>query len=504
MRQQARITPPLQRSTREHIMRASVASSIISRLAAAVTALWLCGTGAAWAGSGGGADLASLNTALSDLCTILKVTYGVPLPSCPQVPTVAQGVLQLAAWNLVPTEMIRATNSIPLKGAVNAGNPSIPPVGPVPPPITAFPVGGGVLSNLLPNLTPLAFKGPDAIGKTVTVTLSTNGATPVASKILNFASTTGLIAGQNYSIVDTTTPTAISTGTTLISFTGTAVTMSANAAGPGVGSGDKIALTPIATATQLDDPDAGAFLYAVGSLSASSTQTTQPDSFYILYEDLSRSNQTFNKNQIVAYFSLPLTVLSGGSESLVMTNLQVVAVCDGGPACLQAQAIGGMGTPQKPIPTTQLGIKFGLVFAPSPISTNSHAFFELQVPLVITGVCSLNSTPCSPDTDPLYFFNPISNVAFAFTADETGFPQANGTSIGIGPAAVPLCSGTGPCPPPTPPHFFALCAKLPGGNSNGNGQAPVPAVAAYYAISTAGETLLTAPLNGFSGSVCPF
>jgi hypothetical protein len=465
----------------------AVGSSTISRLAGAVAALWLCGAGSVWAGSGGGADLASLNTSLSDLCTTLKNTFGVPLPSCPQVPTVAQGVLQLAAWNLVPTEMVRATNSIPLKGAVNAGNPSIPPVGPVPPPITAFPVDGDALSNLLPNLTPLAFKRPDAIGKTVT--LSTNNTTPMTSKILNFASTKGLIAGQNYSIVDTTTPVAISTGTTLTSFTGTAVTMSANAAGP-VASGDKITLTPIATATQLYDPDAGAFLYAVASGTG-----TQPDTFYLLYEDLSLVRQTFNKNQIVAYFSLPLTKLdSHGTPSQVMTNLQVVAVCSGGPACLQAQVVGG-GTPQNPQLASDLGIQFGLVFAPSPFATTSHAFFELQVRLVVTNAL-----------DPLYFFNPISNVAFAFTADETGSPLANGASIGIGPSAVPLCSGTGPCPQATPPYVFALCAKLPAGNGNGNGnvQAPVPAVAAYYAISTAGETLLSAALPGFSGSVCPF
>jgi hypothetical protein len=135
---------------------------------------------------------------------------------------------------------------------------------------------------------------------------------------------------------------------------------------------------------------------------------------------------------------------------------------------------------------SQLGINFGLVFAPSPISTNPHAIFELQVPLVVTMA-----------TDPLYFSNPISNVPFNLKADTTA-------SVGIGPAAVPLCSTTGTCPPPTPPYVFPFCAKLPGGNSNGNGQVPVPAIAAYYAISTAGETLLSAALPGSSSSVCPF
>jgi hypothetical protein len=134
----------------------SVRSFSISRLTHAVVALWLCGAGAAWAGDGG-TDLASLNTGLGDLCISLETTFGVPLPSCPQAPTITQGILQLASWSLVPNEMISAVNHIPIGQRVNAGNPSIPPVGPTPKPITAFPLTGPTLSTLLPNLTPLAF-----------------------------------------------------------------------------------------------------------------------------------------------------------------------------------------------------------------------------------------------------------------------------------------------------------------------------------------------------------
>ncbi len=66
--------------------------------------------------------------------------------------------MQLASWSLVPNEMISAVNHIPLGQRVNAGSPSIPPVGPTPPPITsALPITGTELSNLLANLTPLAF-----------------------------------------------------------------------------------------------------------------------------------------------------------------------------------------------------------------------------------------------------------------------------------------------------------------------------------------------------------
>jgi hypothetical protein len=203
----------------------------------------------------------------------------------------------------------------------------------------------------------------------------------------------------------------------------------------------------------------------------------------------------------VAEFSLPLVVLTGypsmPAETLVPTTLQFIAT--GAGDCSASTVSGnfsGKGT--QTLMAAQIGINCAVVFAPSPLSGSSHAIFELAVPLVVTMA-----------TDPLYFFNPISNlepVGFSFTADETGFtPQAailGGNSIGIGPAAVPLCTGL-PCPPPTPPApVSALCANLPAGN--GNGQAPVPSVAAYYAITTVGETLLSAAVPSASTSACPF
>ena len=138
-------------------MRARVGLPIISRLNRAIAVVWLCSVGSASAGDGG-TDLASLNTGLGDLCGFLETTFGVPLPSCPQAPTITQGILQLASWSLVPNEMISAVNHIPIGQRVNTGNPSIPPVGPTPPPITsALPITGTELSTLLANLTPLAF-----------------------------------------------------------------------------------------------------------------------------------------------------------------------------------------------------------------------------------------------------------------------------------------------------------------------------------------------------------
>jgi hypothetical protein len=277
-------------------------------------------------------------------------------------------------------------------------------------------------------------------------------------------------------------------------------------------------LTPIAfissspgpaKATQLYNTDADVFLYGVASLSNLSTQSVQPDTLYLLYDDTSRTNGNLQQGATVAEFSLPLVVLTGypsmPAETLVPTTLQFIATGAGN--CSASTVSGnfsGKGT--QTLKAAQIGINCAVVFASSPLSARSHAIFELAVPLVVTLT-----------TDPLYFSNPISNlepVGFSFKTDETGFtppsvqpPQtpilgANGNSIGIGPAAVPLCTGL-PCPPPTPPApVSALCANLPTGN--GNGQAPVPGVAAYYAITTVGETLLSAAVPPFSTSVCPF
>jgi hypothetical protein len=390
---------------RRHTVSASIRSFTYSRLAGAVTAIWLCGAGAAWAGGGGGEDLGTLNTYLqSTLCPFA------PSIPCPQLPTVTQAVLQTAAWLVAPTETIRATNAIANGSRVDAGNPSFPPVGPTPPAITAFPVTAPVLSNLLPNLTPLAF------------------------------------------VSSSKSP---------------------------------------AAATQLYNDAANTFFYAVASGSG-----TQPDTLYLFYDDPRHIINIFLPGQVIAKISLPLVVLTGygtptPTETLAPTTLQIVvpskppAPGSGVAVNCSASSVSGTGIPQTVLSPT--GVNCAVVVAPSPLSPIPHAIFEVRVPLVLTDA-----------TDPLYFA-PIANIGSPFKSDETGFPLSNGTSIGIGPTAVPLCSTTGTCPPSSPSPMFALCANLPGLLGP-----PAPAVAAYYAISTAGETLLSAALPGFSSSVCPF
>ncbi len=317
-------------------MSTSIRSRSFSRLAGALGALWLCGAGAAWAGDGG--DLGSLQNITNGFCAALKMA------SCPQLPTVAQAILEVAGLENSPPEMVAAQNKIPPGSNVTAGNAAALLVDNKVP--TPFPINsnsspalfdaGSPPSGLLSTLTPLAF------------------------------------ASQK-------------SGTT-------------------------------AVATQLYDPKADTFLYAVSVSEAGQTNAkgfTEPDTAFFFYDDLFRVAQNFTKGQIVAKFSFPLTVLTGsGSENApVMVMLKVLATCNGGPACLQAYVSGGGIAPSTL--ASDLGITFALVFSPSPTSPQKHAIFEVAVPLLVTVA-----------TDPAYFYFQI-----------TGQP-GNGSEVTTFPAAI--------------------------------------------------------------------
>lgn len=281
-------------------------------------------------------------------------------------------------------------------------------------------------------------------------------------------------------------------------------------------------LTPLAfinsptkpTPVQLYNSDANTFLYAV-TVSSMGIFTPPggpvPDKLYLIYEDLSRTNQNLKAGQIVAKFSLPLTVLnSDGSERAVRTTLNFTATNAGD--CSMSNVVGNfngnaMGTTQTLTnPKTQIGVDCAVVFGASPTSSSGHAIFEVSVPLVVTGAAA---APPSFNTDPAYFYFLQSGMSgqlnlglfTAFLFQDVGFTPGAGildktgtSSIGIAPTAGPLGS-----PPASGSATFALCASLPGGN--GNGQAPVPSVAAYYGIATDGAALLSAALS--STSACP-
>jgi hypothetical protein len=425
---------------RRHTVSASIRSFTCSRLTGAVAALWLSGAGLAWAGDGG-ADQASVNTAWQTFCGTL-FSFGVT--SCPEVPTVTQGILQLAASLLVPPVVVRSNgyNGLqlaPLGQAVDAINPSLPPA--------LIPV---------PNTSPQEFF--TAITKFPIPAKSTTNTTPVVLGLSD--------------LLPAMTPLAFVS----------------SSKGP-------------APVTQLYNHNAGVFLYGVAS-EFTGQSGSEPDTVFFVYDDTSRTNGNLKQGSVAAEFSFPLVVLTGypstPTETLVPTTLKFIATNAGD---CSASTVSGQSLDSPPsisfsLLASDIGIHCAVIFAPSPLSTASHAIFEVAVPLIVTTA-----------TDPLYFGSLYSVTGGPWSTDVTGFPRTpsggfsgvkgipNGSYIGLAPSAQPLG-------PPAAVIPYALCANLPSGN--GNGQAPVPDVAAFYAIATDGATLLSAPLPGSSTSTCPF
>jgi hypothetical protein len=247
--------------------------------------------------------------------------------------------------------------------------------------------------------------------------------------------------------------------------------------------------------TQLSNPSANVFLYGVAS--GFLDDGGQPDTVFFVYDDPSRTNGNLKQGSVVAEFSFPLVLLTGygGSnptETVVPTTLQFRATSAGD--CSTSTVSGQSPSGSFSLLASQIGINCAVVFAPSPLSTASHAIFEVAVPLIVTQA-----------TDILYFGSGYSVTGGPWKTDVKGFPISGVTGIpngyiGLAPSAQPLLPpGTTSLPAVIP---YALCANLPSGN--GNGQAPVPGIAAFYAIATDGATLLSAPSPGSSTSTCPF
>lgn len=355
--------------------------------------------------------------------------------SCPHVPTVTQGILQFAASLLVPPVVARSNgymggNLAPLGQAFDAIDPSLPPA--------LIPV---------PNTNPQEFVG--VITKF-----------PIPAK-----STT------------TTTPVVLGLSDLLPAMTPLAFISSSKSPAP---------------VTQLSNPSANVFLYGVAS--GFLDDGGQPDTVFFVYDDPSRTNGNLKQGSVVAEFLFPLVSLTGygtptPTETVVPTTLTFIATSAGD---CSMSTVSGQG-PSGSFSTlaSKIGINCAVVFAPSPLSTASHAIFQVAIPLIVTQA-----------TDTLYFGNGYSVTGGPWSTDVTGSPVSGVTGIpngyiGLAPSAQPLLP-----PGTTSLPAYALCANLPSGN--GNGQAPVPGVAAFYAIATDGATLLSAPSPGSSTSTCPF
>jgi hypothetical protein len=401
--------------------------------------------------------LTTLNTLITNLCSFLGYT------SCPQFPTITQAVLEVAGLETSPPEMVRALNDVAPGSTVDAGNAAaVNPTNssgttvPLPFPLTSTTTP--TLSNLLSTLTPMAF-------------------TSAAQQNWN----------QSAAQMNNTT----------------------------------------AVATHLYDPAAKTFFYAVasGPPPAAVSGLTVPSAINFFYDHPSWPFLNFLQGQMGAKFLLPLMVLNsdGVTERPVPAILQYIPPIRGGLPCSASKIVGNFsGAPSgtQTLMAAQVGVNCAVVSSASPIWPIPHWIFEVQVPLLVTFA-----------TDPPYFNTSGAvnmGIPGAFSSDVDGTTPTScaspgptcilgynpttgvgGMSIGIAPSAVPLCTSTS-CPAPTvppttpPPGIFSFCASLP---QNGFGQGLVPSVATYYALSTAGETLISAALPGVfpaaSASMCP-
>jgi hypothetical protein len=387
--------------------------SSLLRIALVIAALVGIGAIAPARAGDGGADAGTVQSILNTIC--LDVSQS----PCPQLPTVSQGVLELAGLLNTRPEAMRADVKV-AGSALYAGNT-----------LTQSPPA-------LSSLTPLAFVG---------------------------AATAG---GQ-------------------------------------------------AVPTPIYDPRANSFFYAVmtpGDVGG----VEQPVTLNLFYDYLLRTTPTFIAGQVVAKLSLPLVVLRpDGSELAVcgaagcpasVATLTVKATCTGGAACLKGYVTGdftGTGA-QATYAAEDLGIGLGASYGKSVISTQPHASFAVQVPLVVTAA---NDAPYFNG-----FLNPIT-AAPAFSNDQIGHLTpvlGTGVSVGVAPYAAPLCSnpaGTAcPAPPaPAPASTYGFCASFSNNFTSPIGK-PAPAVAAYVQIGIDGETLVSTPVPPFSpgttAASCPF
>ena len=427
----------------------------IVRIAFILVVTALSGTGPAWAGDGG-SDAGTIQSFLNTICR----TVGIAASNCPQLPTVTQGTLEIAGLGYARPEAIRRSQNV-APGSVFAGNP--PPIPADPPVPVTLPVSPSAFANLA--LVPLAFVSRDD-----------DGDRPVHDGDRRDKPT--LPKGNSF-----------------------------------------------ASPTQPFDPAANSFFSAVttyGTVAGSGGSNSQPQVLNLFYDDISRKNQRFVAGQQVALISLPLVVYDptacaenppvGCTETEIMTVLDVRAVCNGGAACLTAYAIadfsafgtgkcGSLMSAQK-CTAADLGLGFALVFGASPVSSDPHAIFEVQAPLVVTAA-----------NDPVHlsFSSPQTtlNVPPTFGVEDLGFAPAflGGKVVGVATYPAPVCAGGAPCPTGSPPpNFvsdFGFCASLP---DNGNGHRPRPAVAAFLDIATDGEVLASAPLGASTSPTlqCPF
>jgi hypothetical protein len=421
-------------------------SSVISRLGGAVAALWLCSTGPAWAGDGGGGDAATAQAALSTpgsgICSLLGMT------SCPQLPTLTQGILEISALLNASPDLVRSPAG-PLGGICTvAGNGGFPvcsrsnAISAVNPPVQSANGGSGDQGNQGSGQSPINFSGLSSLAF-MGPTSGPGQAVPVTSGANSFFYAVASGAGEQ--------------------------------------------------------PDKLDLIYDYPSLTNSTFTKGQ------LVAAISLPLQVLNADGSERSICGPQAQGSKMASCAVsLAMLQVSAVCTGGTNCLAASISGDFST-SGTVETrslAELGVKFSVTFAPSPNSGKSHAIFLVQAPLIVIkgndpayfGVVPPGAAVGTPGS--ATGINQLSSLPTAFSTNELGFPF-KGVHVGITPDAAPPVVGDGTV------ATFGFCASF---LTNGT-SAVHPAVAAFASIATDGTTYISSPIpSAVTGLTlqCPF
>jgi hypothetical protein len=351
------------------------------------------------------------------------------------VPTVTQGVLEVAALGNNVPEMVRAQNSIPPGTSVTAGN-----------------------AAALPTDIPV-----DSKTKLATLPLATT--TPSTSDVLATLTPLGFISQSS----GTAVPTQLydSNANTFLYAVGVT---SFGITGPG----------------GLTDPDMAYFFY--DDLSRTNSNFTNGQ---IVGKFLFPLTVLNNGAETAVMTTLQVqNVCTGGTCGLEAQAVSGIGTPQSPVAASQLGISFALVFSTSPAAPTSTHAVFE--WAVPMLVTGACVNYSIP-----PGFCLRGQTQPGPNTDPAYFWsllhpgqkNPVNTGVYtAFTFDDLGSPLASGGSIGLAPSAGPL--GSPPAVGVAAP--YALCANLPSGNANG--QAPIPSVGAYYAVATSSEMFLSAPL----------
>ncbi len=412
---------------------------MMRRLTMTVCAIWLfCCAGSAWAGDGG-SDAGTLQSFLNTICT----NFGIA--SCPQLPTVTQGTLEIAGLGYARPEAIRRSQNVS-PGSVFASNPPPIPGSPVVP--VALPVTPSAFSNLA--LTPLAFVTPrfggtaKAYASAPAAQLFDTDANSFFSAVTSYGSVGGNPQPQALNLFYDDLSRNIN-----VFFSGQKVA--------------KISIPLVvydSNACATNPPAGCAQTEVMTALDVRATCTGGPNCLTA---------------HAIANFSA-----FGTKKCSALTGAQSCTAKD-------------------------LGISFAVVFGASPTSSVPHAIFEVQAPLIVTVAndpIHFNAFFNSPQV------NLIGSATFGVEDLGSSLAFLPGKVIGVATYPAPVCAGGAACPtatpPAPPPNFlsnFGYCANLPD-----NIGALHPAVAAFLDIATDGETLVSAPLGTSTSPTlqCPF